>query len=511
MRRNHIFLLLLILVLQAAPYLTAQLQWGSAWVFSGFLLNPIDGNTYLSKMQEGWAGEWRFYLLYSPDGGKGAFLFLFYLFLGHLARWFSIPLLLVFHAARMLSILALFGALRTFCSRVYLSDRRSADFALWLVLLGGGMGWSAALASGFMTGDFWIAEAYPFLSMLANPHFPLGLAILVWILTIDLGPSTRWSGPTTAVLGLLLAVIQPFGLVILAGLMLGRVIWHWVKERRFAPYNMVWALSMGGIFLLYQYWSIRTDPVLALWDGQNLTPALEGWDFALSMLPALAFALIGIWAFWKQPDDSIFILVFWLVFAVILVYMPFNLQRRFMTGIYVPIALLGAAGASWMTSTLRPAGRWAFPLLLGFSLLTNLLILVSSVFTARGLVDGQPDRRIFLPSAEVEAMGWLRDNTPQDAVVLARAATGLFIPAWSGRRVVYGHPYESIHAEQQKENVSAYFEGRMSEDEAGQLLRDNHVTYIFVEISEQDSNQTLPLLNKKVYDEDGFSIYQVGP
>ena len=34
---------------------------------------------------------------------------------------------------------------------------------------------------GRLGADFWVAEAYPFLSSFATPHFALGLALLVWI------------------------------------------------------------------------------------------------------------------------------------------------------------------------------------------------------------------------------------------------------------------------------------------------------------------------------------------
>jgi hypothetical protein len=143
--------------------------------------------------------------------------------------------------------------------------------------------------------------------------------------------------------------------------------------------------------------------------------------------------------------------------------------------------------------------------------LTNLLILISAVLAVRGLVDGQPDLRIYLSRPQVDAMNWLRDYTAQDAVVLARAETGLIIPAWAGRRVVYGHPFESVRADQRKMAVTAYFEGLMSKEEAGQLIRDGHIDYIFVEASKQGDSQTLPLLETKVYSQDGIEIYRVGP
>ena len=64
----------------------AVIAGGDTHVFGGFLLNPLDGNSYLAKMQQGASGSWRFTLPFTPEPGEGAYLFLFYLALGHLCR-----------------------------------------------------------------------------------------------------------------------------------------------------------------------------------------------------------------------------------------------------------------------------------------------------------------------------------------------------------------------------------------------------------------------------------------
>jgi len=252
MRRNQIVLLLLLLLLQAAPYGIAGLLAGDAWVFGGFLLNPLDGNSYLAKMQTGWEGAWRFQLIYSPEHGDGTFLYFFYLFLGHLARWTGLSVLVIFHAARLLAVVALFFSMQTFARAVVQDDGETEDRMLWLAGLGGGMGWLVALTGGPMTGDFWVAEAYPFLSMYANPHFPLGLALILLILALDLKGRSRWSAPAAAILGLLLAIIQPFGLVVAAGMLSGLFGWRWLAEKKFDPWTMICGASLGGVFLVYQ-------------------------------------------------------------------------------------------------------------------------------------------------------------------------------------------------------------------------------------------------------------------
>jgi len=59
------------LVASLLPYLVAARSGGEELVFGGFLLNPIDGNSYLAKMQQGYAGTWRFTLPYTAQKSAG--------------------------------------------------------------------------------------------------------------------------------------------------------------------------------------------------------------------------------------------------------------------------------------------------------------------------------------------------------------------------------------------------------------------------------------------------------
>lgn len=297
MRSWLIPLWLVFLLLITIPYLIAALNSGEEYVFGGFLLNLQDGNSYLAKMYQGWRGDWQFTLPFTAQPGEGAYLFLFYLFLGHLARWSGLPLLIVFHAARVLSALALAIALYHFLRALQLQEfwlRR----AYTLALLGSGMGW-LVFWSGNLTSDFWVVETYPFLSAYSTPHFALGLAILVWLLALPAGPAPGWRKEALAGLAaLLLATFSPFGvivcLVVLSGMAAWLVIQQWLRSQRGKPLRggaeqelffftirrIIWVCVGGLPLLFYYYWVARSHPALAQWDAQNLTPAPPPVGFA---------------------------------------------------------------------------------------------------------------------------------------------------------------------------------------------------------------------------------------
>ncbi len=189
---------ILVLLITNIPYIIAARNGGEGHVFGGLLINPLDGNSYLAKMHQGYAGFWRFTLPYTAEPGTGAYLHMYYLALGHLARLLSLSIPLVYNLARALGALLMLRALARFCAAI-LPETRPRRVAFALGALGAGLGW-LAVPFGAFTADLWVAEAYPFLSAYANPHFPLGLALILWLTTPIAKPARRIQKipPTTA-------------------------------------------------------------------------------------------------------------------------------------------------------------------------------------------------------------------------------------------------------------------------------------------------------------------------
>ncbi len=51
----------LLLAASCLPYLVAWLATPPGHQFVGLVINPLDGNSYLAKIREGWAGSWQFH------------------------------------------------------------------------------------------------------------------------------------------------------------------------------------------------------------------------------------------------------------------------------------------------------------------------------------------------------------------------------------------------------------------------------------------------------------------
>ncbi len=259
---------------------------------------------------------------------------------GHLSRLFGFSILFVFQAARVIGAFCLALASIMWVKRVIQNPKIQLLTAA-VILFGSGMGWTL-IPFNYLPGDLLISEAYPFLSSLANPHFPLGMALLLWIFYIYDSPKSWIKNMILFDLTFLLSVIMPFGVIIICVVAAIYEIWHWITEKQVDLIKFALTTIGGGAYLLYQYVSIRSDPVLAIWNAQNITKAPPILDFVISFSPALILALIYIWYLRKngqKPEKNI-LLIIWVFAGAALLYFPFSLQRRFLFGYYVPVVLL---------------------------------------------------------------------------------------------------------------------------------------------------------------------------
>ena len=472
---------LVLLVASTLPYLIAWAVAPEGSHFGGLLFNPQDGNSYLAKMRQGLVGSWRFHLAFTPEAHPGVYAFLYHLLLGHLARWTSVDLILVYHAARVAGGGSMLTAIYTLASRVSdsVGERRTMFL---LAALGSGLGWLAG-ALGVLSSDLWVPEAFPAYALLANAHFPLSMGLMVWIANCSLktlNVEGRTWRPGLAMVGLAvtLGAIQPFGLVAVFG-GAGAMLAIRAARRRKVPWRAVAWLATAGVlalpYPLYIQWAIRSNPVLSMWDAQNTTLSPPAWDWAVSYGLVLVLALLGAISSARSGSHASWLLLGWVAVTFVGMYLPLPLQRRLSLGLGVPVGLL--AGNGWWRSVRPRVGlrrrALARGLTVTFCALTPLFLISMTLLAA---LTGEP--RFYLTGDEWNALAWLRDNGHSDSVVLCAPQMGLFVPAWAGQPVVYGHPFETVDAERREVQVVAYWAGDMSSAEREGFLQENRVGYV---------------------------------
>jgi uncharacterized membrane protein len=150
---------------------------------------------------------------------------------------------------------------------------------------------------------------------------------------------------------------------------------------------------------------------------------------------------------------------------------PWNLQRRFIVGYMVPMAGLGAVCLDRIFSWKKIAGVGALAIISALILPTNLVVLTGGIQAVESR-----EKSLFLSAEEFQALKWVEANTGEGDVILASPEIGLLIPAYTGRRVWYGHPFETPHAEDMQARILDFFSGNQLEQQ-GELLQNSD--YLF--------------------------------
>jgi hypothetical protein len=465
------------------------------WQFMGMLHAHIDAATYMAKIEQGASGQWLFTIDYSPESSPGAAINMYYIALGHLSRLLGLSPLMMFHVARLVATFFMYITLYHLGSVIWQKTRsRRLFFALTGV--GAGLGWMFIVFAPDAIpypSDLFIPESIPFYASLVNAHFPLTIALISLLAATFLRvfrpgfadvPKTGNGGATVLILTVALCIVQPQGWIPFATALGAYITLMTVMDRRLPMPQFQWAalVVLPGIpFLVYYLAVAAYNPGLRIWNQQNLTPSpsLDRYIFGFGLI--LLVALPGIWRAIRrfERDGDRFMLI-WIVVNVVLLYAPINLQRRLAIGLILPIAFFAVRAMEdfWFERvTMRLRGALSIALIV-FILPSNIFSLLLPVFGVLNPVQGI-EQGILLPKDTYQAIKWLAANGQPNTVVLAQPLpTSLWVPAYTNKRVVYGHPFETLFAEQKSAEVTAWYERGEGCDT---LIKTYSVRYIIIE------------------------------
>jgi hypothetical protein len=509
---------LAVILVASLPTLYAWSRADAEHVFTGFVYNTEDGNSYIAKMRLGARGEWLFHLVYTPEEHEGALVFTFHLLLGKVAAGTGTSLVLVYHLARALLGLGLLLTVYAFVA-YFTPDVTARRLAWALVAVGSGLGWLlTALGKAYWLGDlpldFWVPEAYIFLVLYSLPHLALAEALLLWSIVLVLQAFAGKGIYRCIYAGLaafVMAWIVPFYVGILASV-LGAYLFALAFQRRRLPWREIGQAALTGLFALlpvgYNAWVFSSNPAFRLWAAQNriLSPHPLHYllGYALLLIPATWGAVQAI----SQRDERRLLPVAWVLVTPLLLYFPFNLQRRMVCAVQVPLALLAATGLlAWLHGRGKRTSRWVSVTYVTVIGLSNVLLVAGSL----GPIS-QRTTPIYRPGAEIAALNWLAMHSQADETVLASREVGNVIPAWTNLRVFAGHGPETLHSLEKQAAIQRFFQPDTDDAWRQSLLRDFGVDYVFYGPQERAVGTwdpaTAPYL-APIYDGAGYTIYRV--
>lgn len=524
-----------ILILLSLPYLYGMYLSTPEKQFGGFVLGIEDGNSYLGKMRLGASGKWSFHIFYTSEPHADAYIFLFHILLGKVARVSGLSLILVYHLARLFFggflLITIYYFIAFFTSLV--SIRR---LVFLMVTLGSGLGW-LILSLGVVERlglplDFYSPEAFSFLILFGLPHLALAESLLLWSFLFVLVAWERqkfWFAVYAGLALLGMTLVAAFYIIIagavIATALIVRSFQRW-SPRSLSAVQLIhkgWtelklatvALLFAFPYCLYNVYIFSTNTVFRAWASQNniTSPSPLQYSLAFGLLAVLA--IFGGWQAWQSKSSQSSFLISWCLIVPILIFIPFNLQRRLTLGFQVPLSILAAWGARWLLferkhlipQSVSPGWRIGVFIFVALLSLSNFFILAGTFIQVH-----QQPLTIFHLGTEVAAAEWLGTQTAGDDVVLAAYETGNILPAYSQVRVFVGHGPETVRSGEKRELVQRFFAATTSEAWRKQLLLDYGIEYLYYGARERTLGTFNPaeaMYLKRIFDNGSVQIFRV--
>ncbi len=493
----------------AVPYVYAYAVQPPGHVFMGFFYLGDDANTYLAKMRQGWEGAWSWQNRYTTEASPSAYLFMFWIVLGHVAAVTSLPLIAVFHLARVAAAFALMAGAWLFICH-FIQDRPARRFAFLFLAIGLGMGYviqalghPVILGNPTDTLDWRMPELTAFYSILALPHFAWSGVFAAAGVALTLKGIERGS----LVLGFLAglawlgqASIHPQMPILMGGATAVALLLRPARPRGWAAGALAFAIPAP--YILYSYLAFIGNPEVQRWTfhSKNALPP-ESFSLFFALAPQLLLALTGLPGALRRRSREDLFLVGWLVLLAAILYLPNpagDLRRRFLDGIYLPLVVLGARG---LYETVLPRLRsLRARRLIPFAYVSFAAVGSAFLVLAPLAVAAQPQYTV--PVSEYNGLAWL--GSQPSGRVLSMPGVGLYIPAYSSDTVYVGHYDETYGYVAKTQTALAVLTGKQDIVQFDQANRIRYVVWTA-------DLQTAPpgALGTPAYDTPYFKIWKL--
>ena len=473
-----------------------------------------DYNVYLSKIRQGQEGRWSVVDKYDnhPDA-KGIFLQMLYLLAGKLGGVFHFTPVLTFQILRTILSVA-WVTIIIFLSVYFLQQPNLYALGIVFSLLSAGWG-------HYM--DWW--QEMDVLKRISYvPHYTFSY-ISIAIASVLLFKNRYFI--FLCLLVFLLLLVQPSGALLILG---SWFIYHLLK--RPFPWKKTIILTVVALIpLLYIRSVTATYPWKSLVDFEKNYPLpFDLKEYILALGPVFFTGVAGlILVLWKR-NSRLLSLASWLLAAAagmaVFTFFPSQSPLRFVqTANHIPLAILSVYFIQWLWNWnpktwifcdlgCLPAKRERGPTgaKKDMSRIPKIIIIVIiiTIIISNGLYQTAlslknqfafihqraiatlplvpyPPQVMYPLTDFWQAIMWLKNNTPETAVVLSKYTAGNYIPAYAGNFVYLGHGSETPHFDARSAQVNTFFSGEETADQAKQFLIQNNITYVFYGPQEKEN------------------------
>ena len=467
--------LVLVLALSASllslmPTIWSYLKTPPGFWFVGFYFfyDPWDVNVYLNALRQGFNGRWLYQNPYDPTSAALPIYFL-YLFLGHLARLFSLSVPWAYHLASVFLTIIFFYALYLFLAFVF-REKNWRLASLFLITFGGGIGWLFYQKILFADLAFPVTTVFQTLHL---PHFLLNQALFLttfllslWAISVE----KRTLSLLSALSGVALTFVHPYSLLLVVLVFGGYFLLAILAKKNLARFfYLTPQFAIWIVFLLFFYLLLRQTPYLTL----NYPPPPSPFYFLVSYGLLTPLVILGAINFWHRKEEKTLFLLSWLLihFSAPYLFPPKVLAFK---GFFIIVGITAIWGLKWLGSLIKyPWAVYFWVLFFStFSAIFTTIILLIPIYSS------QVKPWTYLTYEERGAFDFLSRNSKEGEIVLASSLIGNFIPANTNNQVYFGHEASILNFQERRRNISEFYAGKFSAL-PHQFLKKEKIDYVF--------------------------------
>ncbi|MFC1598439.1 hypothetical protein ACFL2U_00285 [Patescibacteria group bacterium] len=524
---------LFLIILTSIPFIYGYLNKGELTYTGLHKLAPIDGALYFSYLEQIQQGNWLIDILYTNEADYLLFFNLFWLVIGLIGKVLSLTPVLTFHLFRILLILFFVYVVFKFLKLV-LPDVNLKLKKIFLLFIIFSAGWGGFWSLFFPNKEFsplnfnfpmdlFVPEANSFLILFYSPHFILSLSLIIYIFYWFL--RAIWQrkisyAVLSGILGLFLFNFHPFYFITVYSVIFFYLITMFVIKRKIIWY-LIWYYLI--LFLVsfpsvgYYLYFLITNSNFQIKSAQNnsLSPSAIYFFISYGFSLILAIFTMAYLVEQKKLNKRNLFLFVWFWIGVILIYGPFNFQRRLTEGWQIPLSILACAGIFIVWQFIKK--RWpkikniyVYPLLSVIILIfsfTNIVFLYKDL----GYLQAKSQYAYLQPDL-VSALVWYEQQTDFEQTLLCSAQKGNIIPGQIARRVYLGHEVETINFNEKYEQVKWFFNTNSEDEQKINFLANAEIDYMLYSDTEKKLGEYNPLDKEYlqlVYENEQVKIFQV--
>jgi len=503
--RFVILLCIVMILITGLPYVYAYLNAPQGYFYNGIhSLTSADTPVYFSYINQIKSDQLMIKDNFTSENQPIGIINLVWLIVGLLAYILNLQPFWAFFIFRLFLIPICLIIFYIFTS-YFFSDQVKRKLTLIFICFSSGIGiYFANLFNAFYPNiedgkiykwpiDLWLPESNMFLSLYQSPHLILSWTLMILFflfMLLALSNNKFFYSILAGLIGFFWFNFHPYYFpAVFIIVFIYALILFWPLKRWSMWLHYILSLILSLPFIIYHYYLIKTDFFIGTRAARNiaLTPpfifVFLGFGFLLIF--AVAGLIYQIKAKNLFKNKKIIFLTVWLIIGLILLYMPFNWQRRFLMGLQIPMVFFTVIFLVALTDFCKKKYNKLF-LFLKKNYLTLTFIFIfffglSNVFDyVRDFYFFKNQLPLFYLSNDyLNAANWLKINNQNNKIILSQNLNGLIIPSLVNQRVFLAHGHETIDFNAKTSKVNDYFANKYSEKEATKFLQENNIGYIF--------------------------------